>query len=124
MEVIPGSVVENGNGARPPQGDKRGTPKKGKRKNAKAEGRKDASKQPAVKQPKLVAERLDYLVGLHQTAKTASEERDEAITEIAEKSGYLASAVRKLVTAKAGEKFEEKHREVEQQGELFDEVAA
>ncbi len=126
MEVIPGSVHENGNGARPPRGDKRGKPKKGERakKDPKADGRKDASKQPAVKQPKLVAEKLDYLVSLHQAAKTAAEERDEAITAIAEKSGYLASAVRKLVTAQAGEKFEEKHREVEQQGELFDEVAA
>lgn len=121
MEVIPGSVVSNGNGAQPPVGD--GVEQTKKRGRPKGQGRKDAEKQPKVKQPKIVAERLDYLVGLHNAAKTATEERDEAITETAEASGYPASAVRKLVTAKAGEKFEEKHREVEQQGELFDEVA-
>lgn len=129
MEVIPGSVHSNGNGNLPPTGDgkKEGKGKRGKGNGAgktpKADGHKDASKQPAVKQPKIVAEKLDYLVSLHNEAKTATEERDEAITAVAEESGYLASAVRKLVTAKAGEKFEEKHREVEQQGELFDEVA-
>lgn len=117
MNVIPGSVVSNGNGAKPPRG--KGTPAKGE----KANGRKDASKQPAAKQPKIVAERLDELVRLHQKAKDATDAVAEAITKAAEDSGYLASVVRKLVTAKAGEKFEEKHREVEQQMELFDEVA-
>src|SRR5690606_26572167 len=117
MEVIPGSVTSNGNGAKPPVGG--GKPAAGERPRGaakpdrKAGGRKDASKQPAVKQPKVVAEKLDHLVSLHHAAKTAAEERDEAITAVAEQSGYLASAVRKLVTAKAGEKFEEKHREVE-----------
>lgn len=127
MEVIPGSVTDNGNGAKPPKGG--GKPAKGERARGaakpdkKADGRKDASKQPAVKRPQIVAEKLDYLVGLHNAAKTKADERDEAVTAVAEESGYLASAVRKLVTAKAGEKFEEKHREVEQQGELFDEAA-
>lgn len=93
------------------------------RKRVRGEGRKDGSKQAAVKKPKAVADKLDYLVQLHTAAKNAANERDEAITKVAEDSGYMASAVRKLVTAKAGENFEEKHREVEQQGELFDEVA-
>jgi hypothetical protein len=122
MEVIPGSVVENGNGAKPPKGGGKRAKGEKARGAAKADGRKDASKQPAVKRPQVVGQKLDYLVKLHHSAKTASEERDEAITAVAEESGYLASAVRKLVTAKAGEKFEEKHREVEQQAELFDEV--
>ena len=85
-------------------------------------GRMDADKQPAVKQPKIIAERIDDLVRLHNKAKSAGEASSGAIAKAAEDSGYLASAVRKLVTAKAGEKFEEKHREVEQQMELFDEV--
>lgn len=88
----------------------------------KGKGRMDADRQPAVKKPKVIAERIDELVRLHVKAGEASEDAKAAITKAAEDSGYLASAVRKLVTAKAGEKFEEKHREVEQQLELFEEV--
>lgn len=89
---------------------------------AKGKGRMDADKTPAVKQPKVISERLDELVRLHQKAKTATEAAADAITKAGEDSGYLASSVKKLVVAKAGDKFEEKHREVEQQHELFDEV--
>lgn len=86
------------------------------------QGRKDADKQPAVKKPKVIVDRIEELVRLHSAAKKATEASADAITKAAEDSGYLASAVRKLVTARASEKFEEKHREVEQQYELFDEV--
>lgn len=92
-------------------------------KRTRGRGRLDADKQPAKKQPQIIAERLDELVELQTKAKAATERAADAITKAAEDSGYLASAVRKLVTAKAGDKFEEKHREVEQQGELFNEVA-
>jgi hypothetical protein len=95
---------------------------KGKRRAA-GKGRMDADKQPAVKKPKVIAERIEELVELHNKAQAAGERAKEAITKAAEDSGYLAAAVRKIVTAKAGEKFEEKHREVEQQLELFEEVA-
>lgn len=87
------------------------------------QGRMDADRQPAVKKAEVVAKRLDELVELHNKAATASERAKEAITKCAEDSGFLASAVRKLVTAKAGDKFEEKHREVEQQHELFDKAS-
>jgi len=86
------------------------------------QGRKDADKQPAVKKPKVIADRIDELVRLHNKASEASEAAKDAVAKAAEDSGYLASAVRKLVTARAGEDFEKKHREVEQQYELFDEV--
>lgn len=123
MEVTPGSVISDGNGAKPPKGG--GKPAKGEKPRgaAKANGRKDAEKQPAAKQPKVIAERLDELVHLHQSAKLASEDLATAITKAAEDSGYLASAVRKIVTAKAGEKYEEAKRVVEQQFELFEEIA-
>ena len=86
-------------------------------------GRMDADKQPAVKKPQIIAKRLDELVELQNKAAAAGERAKDAITKAAEDSGFLASAVRKLVTAKAGDKFEAKHREVEQQKELFDEAA-
>lgn len=117
MEVIPGSTRSNGNGAGVGKNGKLGSGR------TRGRGRQDGDKQPAAKQPKVIAERLEELVDLHNKAKSAGERSADAITKAAEDSGYLASAVRKLVTAKAGDKFEEKHREVEQQGELFDEVS-
>lgn len=132
MEVIPGSVTENGNGAKPPKGGSKpaagekgrgaAKPEKAAR-GSKGKGRMDADKQPAVKKPEIISERIDELVDLHNKAGAAAERAKEAITKAAEDSGYLAAAVRKIVTAKAGEKFEEKHRETEQQLELFEEVA-
>lgn len=116
MNVEPGSVKRNGNGAIVGKGGKLGRGKK-------ANGRKDAENVPAVQKPKVVADKIDYLVQLHRRAKTAGDEAAEAVTKVAEESGYLAATVKKLVTAKAGDKFEEKHREVAQQAELFDEVA-
>lgn len=89
----------------------------------KANGRKDENRQPMVKKPEVVAKRLDELVDLHQKALAAAERAKEAVTKCGEDSGFLASSINKLVRAKAGDKFEEKHREVEQQAELFDEVA-
>jgi hypothetical protein len=86
------------------------------------QGRKDPERHPAVKEPNVIVERIDELVHLHNKAKEAKEDFSEAIAKAAEDSGYLASVVRKLVTARASEKFEERHREVEQQYELFDEV--
>lgn len=125
MEVIKGSVESNGNGAQPPKGP--GKLAKGEKGRGAArtpgKGRMDADKQPAVKKPEIVAKRLDELVDLHHKSAAAAERAKDAVTKCAEDSGFLASAVRKLVTAKAGDKFEEKHREVEQQAELFDEAA-
>lgn len=115
MDVQPGSVTSDGNGVMVGKGGKLGTGKK-------ATGRKDKDRQPAVQKPKIISDRIDELVKLHRAAKDATEAAAEAITKAAEDSGYMASVVRKLVTAKAGDKFEEKHREVEQQAELFDEV--
>lgn len=121
MEVIRGSVKSNGNGARPPAGG--GDLAAGEKGRGAAKGRQGPEKQTMAKKPKVVHERLDEMVRLHNKAAEAAEAAKEAIAKTAEDSGYLASAVKKIVSAKAGEKFEEKHREVEQQAELFDEVA-
>lgn len=126
-EIAPGSVISNGNGNLPPKGNgkrAKGEPARGADRKPKANGRMDADRQPMVKKPEVVAERLEELVELHAKAQAASERAKEAVTKAAEDSGFLASAVNKLVRAKAGDKFEEKHREVEQQKDLFDEVAA
>jgi hypothetical protein len=96
-----------------------GTNGKGKRR---AKARMDQDKQEAVQQPKIIGQRIDELVRLKNAADDAAEAFSDGIKKAAEDSGYLASAVKKFVTARAGEKFEEEHRKVEQQLELFEEV--
>lgn len=122
LEVTRGSVVSDGNGAKPPKGG--GKPAKGEKARgaAKPEGRKDAEKQPAVTKPQVVSERIDEMVKLHGKAITAATEAKEAITKCAEESGYNAANVRKLVLARYGEKCPEVKRNIEQQAELFNEV--
>lgn len=83
-------------------------------------GRKDSQGQEAVIKLDQVKDKVDYLVGLYKTATSASADLNDGIKAIAEKSGLLASVVRKYVVAKAGDKFEEKAREVEQLSLLFD----
>lgn len=92
------------------------------KKPRKPRGRKDADKQELVTQPKIVGEKIDELVNLYRAQHDASVEFSDGIKAVAEKSGYNAAAVRKLVVARAGEKFAEQKRLVEQQMELFDEV--
>lgn len=88
----------------------------------KATGRKNADKQEAVTQPKIVKERIDELVTLYNAAGEAQAKFNDGVKATAEKSGYNASAVRKFVLARAGEKYAEAKRLAEQQMELFDEV--
>lgn len=127
MEVIPGSVVDNGNGQKPPKGG--GKRAKGERARGAAKpdktpkGRKDADKQEAVLQPKVVAERLEKLVGLARGVDDAKEDLNISIKRCAEDSGFLASVIRRRVMAAKGENFETKKREVEQLELLFSEVA-
>ena len=55
-------------------------------------------------------------------AEEAAEDFASAVKATAEASGLLASVVRRFVTARAGENFEEKARECEQLSLLFDEI--
>lgn len=67
-------------------------------------------------------EKIGHLVGLHRSAKEATTDLAEAIEAVAESSGVLPAAVRKFVTARAGEKFTDRKTECEQLTLLFDEV--
>jgi hypothetical protein len=88
----------------------------------KPRGRKDADKQEAVTKPQVVEKRIVELVQLHIAAHDASEAESDAIKKCAEDSGYNASAIKKFIVARAGDKFLEKKRDCEQQMELFEEV--
>jgi hypothetical protein len=85
-------------------------------------GRVTPDKQEQVEQPKVIAEKIDQLVKLKTAADEAATDFAEAVKAAAEKSGLLASVVRRFVVARSGEKFEEKKRECEQLSILFEEV--
>ena len=69
-----------------------------------------------------LATRMDALVKLHHAAHSAGEELNDAVKVAAEESGFLASVVRKFVTAQAGENFEEAKRKCEQLSLCFEEI--
>lgn len=85
-------------------------------------GRVDADGQEAAISMDPIKDRIENLVRLCESAKAASNDFSEAIKDTAEKSGLLASVVRKFVVAKAGEKFDDKKRECEQLSLLFDDI--
>ena len=87
-----------------------------------ATGRKGPDKQELVTKPDVIKKGIDNLVTLHHHAAAASEQLNDAVKALAEKSGYNASAVRKFMLARAGEKYEEMKKLAEQQLELFSEV--
>lgn len=87
-----------------------------------ARARKDADKQEATTKPLVIKDRIEELVHGYNAAKEAAEHSSEAIKKAAEDSGYNSAAVRKFVVARAGESYEEKKRDVEQQLELFDNI--
>lgn len=87
-----------------------------------ARGRQDRSGQEKVIDKTKLVEKLPYLVKLHTSAKDAAKDLSDGIKKVAEQSGLLASVVRKIVVAKAGENFEEKKKEAEQLALMFDEV--
>lgn len=98
--------------------------KKGSRaKKGAARGRKGPDKQEAVIEPKVLKQRMPELVKLKKAADLAGVVLSDAIKVAAEKSGFLASVVRKAVVASAGEDFEAKNREVEQLQLAFEAVA-
>jgi len=85
-------------------------------------GRQGADKQEAVLKSTVLKERMSQLVKLKTAADEASQNLNDAIKAAAEKSGFLASVVRKVVVAKAGEDFDGKKREVEQLEIAFEAV--
>lgn len=68
-----------------------------------------------------VQKSIDELVRLYTQQQAAAEKCSDAIKAVAEKSGLLANVLRKLVKARAGEKFEEAKRTVEQLALVFEE---
>lgn len=87
-----------------------------------ARGRQDRSGQEKVIDMSKLTERLPHLVKLHTSAKDANSDLSSAIKTVAEKSGLLASVVRKVVVAKAGDSFDDRKKEAEQLELVFAEL--
>jgi hypothetical protein len=98
------------------------TARRGRKTNGKALGRKDADKQEKVIELKIVRDRIDELIDLHNAAAEAGAKFGDAIKSTAEKSGLLSATVRKFVVARAGEEFAETARRVQQLALVFEEV--
>jgi hypothetical protein len=88
----------------------------------KARGRKDKEGQESVIQMQPVKDNLQNLVDLWNKAKESNARLNDAVKATAEKSGLLASVVRRLVNAKAGEKYDEEANKVQQLALVFEEV--
>lgn len=113
MFQIPGSESGNGGG--------NGADTKVRKKDVK--GRKDADKQEVVIEPKHFKDKIGHLVKLKKAADAANRDFNDAVKAVAKKSGFLATVVRKVSVAKAGEGFEEAKRVAEQLDLAFEEAA-
>lgn len=86
----------------------------------KGAGRQDRSGQETVKDISKLNEDMDKLLKLQSDLADAQTDLSSAIKKTAERSGFLASVVRRLVVAKAGDKFDDVKRMVDQMGEAFE----
>lgn len=87
-----------------------------------ARGRQDRSGQEKVIDMSKLDERMAHLIKLHNGARASNKDLSDAVKAVAEKCGLLASVVRKLVVAKAGDNFDEKKKEAAQLALAFDEI--
>jgi len=85
-------------------------------------GRKGADKQEAVLRPKAVQEAIGELLTSYEKSVSAADRFNSMVKAIAEKSGFMASNIKRLVKARHGEAFEDRRRDAEQLTMLFDEV--
>lgn len=89
-----------------------------------ARGRQDRGGQEKVIKLKELEDRLPHLVSLKNKASEAAKDFSSAVKAVAEKSGLLASVVRKVTIAKSGDNFDEKAKEAEQLELVFGKVGA
>lgn len=82
-------------------------------------GRKDQGIE-AVPNAAPVMEVIEDLVHLHRKKEAANETYNAAVKKTAERAGLLSAVVNKFVAAKAGDKFEDEKKKVEQLALVFD----
>lgn len=125
MEVIPGSVRSNGNGAEPPKGG--GGPAAGEKGRGAAKdtkGRKDHG-QEVNPDPQELMKGLGKLKRLREAKLAAAGEYNKAKKALAKRAGFQADVVDAAVKAYSGEKedLEMQHRRAEQLSLAFESIA-
>lgn len=121
MDVFPGSVRGNGNGATVGAGGKLGSGRTGDT----TKGRKDHGNEMVPDGPELM-KGLKKLRGLRETKLEAAAEYNKAKKALAKRAGFQADVVDAAVKAFAGEKedLELQHRRAEQLSLAFESIAA
>jgi hypothetical protein len=66
---------------------------------------------------------MEHLEGLYRAKKTAADEFSDACKSVAEDSGVDRGVLAAFITARAGEKFDERKAKAEQLNLLFGEIA-
>ena len=87
-----------------------------------ARGRKDNSGQNAVIKLEALSVKVDELVKLHNRSSEAATDFAEAVKLVAEQAGLNAATVRKYITARAGDNFDDTKEKIRQLALVFDEV--
>lgn len=80
------------------------------------------SQESVVRPEQLTPAVINSLVADFKHAAEAADTLSEGIKAAAEKAGIQATVLRKFITARAGDKFEEKKRDAAQLNLIFEEV--
>lgn len=128
MEVIPGSVIGNGNGAEPPKGG--GKPAAGEKPRGAAKpekdtkGRKDHGNE-VNPDPQELMKGMPKLRKLREEKLAAATAYNAAKKALAKRAGFQADVVDAAVKAYSGEKedLELQHRRAEQLSLAFESIA-
>lgn len=87
-----------------------------------ARGRKDKGQEAVIKLEALSV-KVDDLVKLYNAQTEAATDFGEAVKLVAEKAGLNAATVRKYISARAGDNFDDTKEKIRQLALVFDEVA-
>jgi hypothetical protein len=127
MEVIPGSVHEQGNGNLPPKGGAGKPEKKARRKGADKEpvvGRKDSDGQEGEINVTELKKVMPKAIKLEKDMIDKRSDASAAYKRWAEETGTNAAQLRKAAKAYANEKVEAERRKAAQLALIFTEVGA
>lgn len=127
MEVIPGSVVNNGNGARPPAGGggpAAGEKPRGAAKPDKETGRKDGDGQEAVVDVTALKKGMPKAIKLEKDLADAKADASKFYKKFAKECGLNTAQLKKAAKAYADEDIEAQRRKAEQLTLIFENCGA
>jgi hypothetical protein len=84
-------------------------------------GRQDDGQEATIKMETLIT-REKHLISLYNKANETAKDYSDAVKKVAEDAGLLTVNVRKYISAKAGDDFDEAKRKVIQLSLIFEEA--